>query len=405
MSLSTAVGPVTPSGPAFVRDQLRDLLAEHGPVILDDPRRFENLLRDLSGEHRREAHLLVSALRERVPGDLLAPSNGLPRSLLVARLAQRLHDNLGIADSFARWAVISWALALAVISAGEAASLERDEPPVKNMATVTDPATVIVDAHGRGDYETLDDAVRDAPSHARILVAPGHYAASVDLDKPLEIVGDGPAHQVVIGGFDAPCLRITAPITLRSLRLDGDGTDPHGATIEIGAGKVTLEDCIVSGRGQAAVAVSGRDAELVARRLQVEDATHTGLLFQAGARGVVEDSEVRGSGRNGVHVTDDANPLLRRCRIHHGLEIGVLVDSGGRGVFEDCDITDNAFQGVIVSGGAPVLGRCRVQRNDIGIWVERGGQPVVENCDLRGNRVAAWRVKSGSHVRHRGNKE
>ena len=64
MSLPAAVAPPTPPGPAFVRDQLRALLAGQGPAILDDPRRFEALLRDLSGEHRREAHLLVSALRE-----------------------------------------------------------------------------------------------------------------------------------------------------------------------------------------------------------------------------------------------------------------------------------------------------------------------------------------------------
>lgn len=404
MSLPAAVAPPTPPGPAFVRDQLRALLAEHGPAILDDPRRFEALLRDLSGEHRREAHLLVSALRERVPTDLLAPGNGLPRSLLVARLAQRLHDNLGIAESFARWAVVSWALALGTVTDWEAAALDRDEPP-SATAMPGDAETVIVDARGRGDYETLEDAVHAAPPHTRILVAPGRYTASVDLDKPLEIVGDGPARQIVLRSVDAPCLRITAPVTLRALSLARDGTDARGATVDVAGGKVTLEDCIVSGTGRAAVAVSGRDTELVARRLQVEDAAHTGLLFEAGARGVVEDCEIRASRRNGVHVSDDANPLLRRCHVHHGLEIGVLVDRGGRGVFEHCEIADNAFQGVIISAGAPVLTRCRVQRNDIGIWVERGGQGVVEGCDLRGNRVAAWRVKSGSHIQHRGNKE
>ncbi len=404
MSLPAAVAPPTPPGPAFVRDQLRALLAEHGPAILDDPRRFEALLRDLSGEHRREAHLLASALRERVPADLLAPSNGLPRSLLIARLAQRLHDNLGIADGFARWAVVSWALALGALAAREAAALEREEPTGTTLPA-RDADTIIVDASGRGDYPTVGAAVRAAPPHSRILVAPGHYAESVTLDKALEIVGDGPARQIILRSVDAPCLRITAPVTLRALSLARDGTDARGATVEIRDGAVMLEGCVVSGVGRAAIAVSGREAELVARRLQVEAAAHTGLLFEARARGVVEDCEVRGSRRNGVHVSDDANPLLRRCRIHHGLEIGLLVDSGGRGAFEDCEIADNAFQGVIISGGAPVLTRCRVQRNDIGIWVERGGQGVVEGCDLRGNRVAAWRVKSGSHIQHRGNKE
>lgn len=403
MTLPTAVSPATPPDPAFVRAQLRVLLAEQGAAILDDPRRFEALLRDLSGERRREAHLLVSALRERVPADLSAPSDDLPRSLLIARLGQRLHDNLGIADTFARWAVVSWALALGAITEWEADALESETP----TPTVSpgDAGAIIVDARGRGHYRGLADAVRNAPPHSRIRVAPGEYAGRVSLDKPLEIVGEGPASQITLRAIDAPCLHITAPVTLRSLRFERGGTQTTGATIAIGGGKVTLENGIVSGRGRAAIAVTGRDTELVARHLRIEDAAHTGLLFEAGAGGTVEDSEVRASRRNGVHVSDDANPLLRRCRIHHGLEIGVLVDRGGRGVFEDCDISDNAFQGLIIGGGAPALSRCRVQRNDIGIWVERHGHGSVEDCDLRGNRVAAWRIKAGSQVRHTGNKE
>lgn len=407
MSLPTVASPTDAPGPEFVRTQLSALLAEHGLGILDDPRRFEALLRDLSGERRREAHLLVSALREGVPGEWLASTRGLPPSLVMARLVQRLHDNLGIANALGRWAVLSWALALGVLSGAEVAALEasRVANPTPVPIQPLDAFVVRVDRDGRGDYRRLTEAVAAVAPHTRIVVAPGRYIERVSLNKPLEIVGDGPAAQVVIDGLDTPCLDITAPVTLRSLRVTRDGPEASGATIDIRGGKVTLEDCIVSGRGQAAVAVAGRDAEIVARGLQIENAAHTGLLFQDAARGVVEDSEIRASRRNGVHVTDDANPLLRRCRIHHGLEIGVLVDSGGRGIFEDCDITDNAYQGVIISGGAPILTRCRVQRNDIGIWVERGGQGSVEGCDLRGNRVAAWRVKSGSHIRHRGNKE
>lgn len=101
------------------RETLCELIATYGRALCDDPRRCEALLRDLCGTHRREIHVLVSALRERVAADLLAASEGVPREVLWARLTQRLQDNLGLTEDLARWAVDSWALALGKFSPAE----------------------------------------------------------------------------------------------------------------------------------------------------------------------------------------------------------------------------------------------------------------------------------------------
>ena len=70
------------------RGTLCELIATYGRALCDDLRRCEALLRDLCGTHRREIHVLVSALRERVAADLLAASEGVPREVLRARLTQ-----------------------------------------------------------------------------------------------------------------------------------------------------------------------------------------------------------------------------------------------------------------------------------------------------------------------------
>src|SRR5918998_3222507 len=107
------------------RQTLRELIARHGPGLCSDARRCEGLLRDLCGEHRREINILVSALKERVPLDLLAAQSAMPRGLLAARLAKRLEDQLALTPEAARWAVDSWALALGVVT--EAEVKEREE--------------------------------------------------------------------------------------------------------------------------------------------------------------------------------------------------------------------------------------------------------------------------------------
>ena len=106
------------------RRTLRELIVRHGPGLCSDARRCEGLLRDLCGEHRREINILLGALRERVPLDLLAGRNSVPSGLLLTRLAKRLEDHLALTAAASRWAVDSWALALGVVSDAELRGLE-----------------------------------------------------------------------------------------------------------------------------------------------------------------------------------------------------------------------------------------------------------------------------------------
>ncbi|HEX7174027.1 MAG TPA: hypothetical protein VF240_01915 [Pyrinomonadaceae bacterium] len=107
------------------RQTLRDLVARHGPGLCSDARRCEGLLRDLCGAHRREINILISALKQHVPLDLLAAQGSMPRGLLLARLARRLEEQLALTAEAARWAVDSWALALGVVTDAELQDRQR----------------------------------------------------------------------------------------------------------------------------------------------------------------------------------------------------------------------------------------------------------------------------------------
>src|SRR5712691_9447434 len=96
------------------RQTLRDIIDRYGRTVCDDQPRCQGLLRDLCGAHRREIFILMSALRERVAVDLQGASSNTPKAALLARLTQRLEDNLGLQADIARWAVESWAVALGV---------------------------------------------------------------------------------------------------------------------------------------------------------------------------------------------------------------------------------------------------------------------------------------------------
>jgi DNA-binding CsgD family transcriptional regulator len=111
------------------RQTLRELLASYGRSLCDDPQRCQGLLSDLCGEHKREIHVLVGAIRERVPTDLLGSQGGMPADAQLARLARRLQDNLSLTEDAARWAVESWALALGLISEAPQRAVRKVKTP------------------------------------------------------------------------------------------------------------------------------------------------------------------------------------------------------------------------------------------------------------------------------------
>ena len=96
------------------RKILKDLINRYGTSLATDPLRTEGLLRDTCGTCHREIFVLVNAVRQKVPADLLAPRHSLPYNLLQDFLVKRLCDELSLSGEASRWAVESWAWACGI---------------------------------------------------------------------------------------------------------------------------------------------------------------------------------------------------------------------------------------------------------------------------------------------------
>jgi hypothetical protein len=117
------------------RQKLRELIAEHGPGLCDDPRRCNALLKEQCGTYKQEIRVLVGALNEEITDELLTAPADAPRPELLDRLRKQLQDALDISEADARWGVESWALALGVITAPAA-----EPPPAETAPPAEAPA-------------------------------------------------------------------------------------------------------------------------------------------------------------------------------------------------------------------------------------------------------------------------
>ncbi|MEO6723665.1 MAG: right-handed parallel beta-helix repeat-containing protein [Blastocatellia bacterium] len=408
------------------RQALSEIVARHGRSVAGEARRVEGLLRDYCGAYRREIAVLVNAVEERVTADLLAIGAGLPRQALLARLTHRLHDNLAMDTTAAKWAVNSWALALGVMTSAELEAIEHEQP---ESATASPPAAasqaapgaalrqmrqnpsteIVVSASGDGDFTSLGQALRAAASGARILVRPGLYREGIVLDKPVEIIGESELQEVIIASAKASCILMrTDEATVRGLTLRQEqgagGEDEAFFAVDIPQGCLTLEDSDISSRSLSCIGIHNDSADPVIRRCRIHTGADSGIYVFNAAQGLVEDCDIHDNANVGVAITERANPTIRRCAIRAGKDAGVVSWNGGLGLIEECEISGNARAGVGVSEQANLsILRCRIYDGaNSGVFVHNNGQATLEDCDIYGHAEPEMAVRLGGKIIARG---
>ena len=140
----------------LARNTLCDLVKQYGASLGSDPKRCEGLLKDHCGEEKRGIFFLVNAAKEGIPSSLLGSQSSMPRELLINNLIERLQDNVGFEEKYARWAVESWALALRV-EFPETKIEPKPSEALLNKTSTTVPSSETVRVENRIERQNLSE--------------------------------------------------------------------------------------------------------------------------------------------------------------------------------------------------------------------------------------------------------
>lgn len=432
------------------REELALIISRYGREIVADPRRCEGLLRDTCRSCDREIFVLSSVHKKHIPEDLLALASSVPKEILVRRLAGRVVQELGFAEEYALWAVVSWALALSVIKPEDAKSLERNVRKRRGNGgapTATagsyPPESLIVTPAGDGHFRTISDAVAAAVPGTRIFVRPGVYREGLKIERPVEIVGEGPASGIILEVAGGPIVHAKADMfSLHGITLQGStGAGAGSPLVEILRGTTLVEDCVLAS-GDTGIGIAGNRTRCFLRRLTLHsfrtgairisgrafaqldgcrisssrsgitlgegaeagikgchiDGGHYGIEFGSRSSGTLEGSEITLYAYAGILVREGGDPAVRKCSIHHG-NFGIEVSDRGKGVFEDCDIAGNARGLFITRSGNPLVKRCTIHDGQFGVGASEKGKGVFEECRITGNLYAGVSARGGAHPR------
>ena len=290
--------------------------------------------------------------------------------------------------------------------ASASALAEKLAESVKGSAPPPPPAPkqkgeLIVAKTGVADHRTIGDALRAAPPHARIRVRPGVYLEGLSLDKPVEIVGDGPLAEVVIEAHDDDCVSMkTDEAIVRGLTLRcRAGAKGHKKfAVDIPQGRLILEHCDITSDSLACIGVHGSMARPVVRHCRIHGGKEGGVFVYKGAQGLYEECEITDNGLAGFESREGANPTVRKCRIHTGKQCGLMVGDDGKALVEDCVMEGNALAGIeIKKNGDPLVKRCRILGGKAtGVYAHDHAKGTLEDCGIAGNATSGITVKGFS---------
>jgi parallel beta-helix repeat protein len=267
---------------------------------------------------------------------------------------------------------------------------------------------LVVSQKGDGQYTSLEAAVRAAPSYSRIIVRPGLYQGPIVLDKPLQLIGEGPPEDIILQTTDANSLVMKAVyalvkgFTIRSLagakdwsmdalmtlkkQLPEGQTPADGFSVDVLRGKLELDNCLVTSEMICCLRIKGSESDPIIRNCRLSGGKCFGISISRDAHGTIEDCTILGD-RYSIVLALGCNPTIRRCRIGAGSEVGISIVSDARGILEDCTITGTTQGGIIiVSGSNPRIARCKlVDGAGLGIVVGDDGRGVIEDCEIARN--------------------
>jgi hypothetical protein len=278
--------------------------------------------------------------------------------------------------------------------------LSRDDSPYLlpfrlDLDAAPPPAEAVREVHV-AEGSSIAAAIEEAGPNGRVVLGPGVYRETLRPKHPVEIVGAG-AERTLVEGDGKPALFVDANLGVRAaaLTLKADRT-PEGNTLTavyVTAGFVRLEDAIVTASHHGVYLRRDGDAHVF--RSQLVDCGKSGLEAEDG-NFVVLDSEIRGSGLNGITRLAGATAgVVDGSRVVGAANIGVYLKGKGQNLVRDCAIEDAGSIGLGIAGGADVE-RTRVSGSKgWGLFVDEGGHAHVKGSTFEGSGRTNVDIKNG----------
>ncbi len=208
-----------------------------------------------------------------------------------------------------------------------------------DAVTWSSQAVITLKADGSGDYSTLEEAVKQAPSGATINLGAGSYRLKSNLKiyKSLKLVGEGMDRTEIVSRAEEYVVYFTGegPFRAEKITFRHEGDQPADVVNVLG-GKVSFIDCRFIG-------ATGDDNDY---------SWGMGLRLEKDTTGIIRGCEAVDNAYNGIYLTDRSRPLLEGNIASGNGWSGITYYDNATGVASQNQSVGNKNSGIYVGADA-----------------------------------------------------
>lgn len=247
------------------------------------------------------------------------------------------------------------------------------------------------------DFDTIDEAIKASSVEARdrVFLAPGVYKEALVIDKPIDIIGEGPVGSVIIEGNFANTILSTASsglIANVSLRQSG-----HWFCVDVEKGSLQIKGCDITNSSLSAIKV-GKEGSPIISGNRVHDTNEAGVAIFGGG-GIIEQNEFYGNRYGSIEIVyATATPIIRGNTIHHNKGYGIHIHTQAKPVIQNNFIHENESDGISCWGSAdPYVTQNKIFRNKgDGIYIHEDGKGTFEQNDIYNQKLDGIRTSKST---------
>ncbi len=287
-----------------------------------------------------------------------------------------------------------------------------------------DMMVTVIDAQGRGDYRTINEALENPEGGTVIFVMPGTYHEGLRMTRPVMLFGGGDSPgEVVIESENSNALLIDTSSGLvgnLTLRCKAGSKDLKFFGVDVLQGRVMVEDCVISSDSLSCVSLHN-GADPFFRFCKIEDGASSGIYAYEKGKGIFDGCVIRKNRKHGVMVSGQAAIELRGCEIIENALVGVnageessvlgvdlkikgsgvdnlRLSGSAKGAFRDCTLDEAVEDGAWISESARAsFTSCRFAKNgQTGIRDNASVRPVFVDCTIESNSQAGVLIEEES---------
>eukprot|EP01097_Dermamoeba_algensis_P005415 TRINITY_DN3442_c0_g1_i1.p1 TRINITY_DN3442_c0_g1~~TRINITY_DN3442_c0_g1_i1.p1 ORF type:complete len:289 (-),score=46.80 TRINITY_DN3442_c0_g1_i1:731-1597(-) len=239
-------------------------------------------------------------------------------------------------------------------------------------------------------FSTITDAILAAQPNEYIIISPGEYCETLNINKPVELIGMGSV-TVTCDNGRAIVSSFAATGGIRNIKFEQKKDDMP--CVCIWSGQIKIVGCDITSKSRICLSVNGVASSPRLIRNKIHSGAQFGVTFCQNSSGIMQYNEVYDNGHSGIVIQSSSNPSITHNKVYRNKKAGVQVRfiiishdgllqnhhykvcDSGRGVLEENQIYENDSAGVAVTGvGNPLVRKNTISNGkNCGVYVHSGG--------------------------------